>query len=474
MSDILDQSAVALAAQISLKTLSAEALMGATLERIAAVNGTVNAIVALRDADELMAEARAADAQDARGTLHGLPVAIKDLSNAKGLPTTLGSPLFKDNIAAKDNLMVARMKAAGAIVIGKTNTPEFGLGSHTFNPVYGATCNPYDPARSAGGSSGGAAAALATGMLAIADGSDMMGSLRNPGAWNNVYGLRPTYGRVPSDVPGDAFLHQLAVSGPMGRSPEDVALLLDVQSGLYAGDPHSYDSAPGLPQISGDISGMRIGWLGDWGGSYVMEPGVLETCEDALASFAQIGVEVEPVAPPFPAEQIWRAWVTLRAWANAGGKAALYDNPEMRRGLKRDAIWEIETGRALTAMDVHRASVIRSNWFAALNRLFESYDALILPTAQMWPFPVDWIAPEDIAGQPMDTYHRWMEVVIPVSLVGVPCLNIPAGFSTGGLPMGMQIFGPRDSDAKLLRIGQRWHEATPFAQRRPDLAALGS
>ncbi|MGB7318045.1 MAG: amidase [Planktotalea sp.] len=472
MSDMLNRSAVALAAGIAHKELSAEELMRASLERIAEVNGTVNAVVSLRDAEDCINDARAADNETPKGPLHGLPVAIKDLANVEGLLTSMGSPIFANNIAQKDDLMVARMKAAGAIVIGKTNTPEFGLGSHTFNPVHGATRNPYDPTRSAGGSSGGAAAALAAGMIPIADGSDMMGSLRNPGAWNNVYGLRPTYGLVPLDMPGDVYLHQLAVAGPMGRSPADVAMLLDVQAGLDPRDPHSFAQAPSVPQLEGDIKGMRLGWLGDWGGAYAMEAGVMATCETALAQFESMGVSVDKLEAPFPAEQIWDAWVGLRAFANAGGKGALYDNPDLRAMLKDDAIWEIETGRALSAMDVHRLSVIRSQWFAKLNGLFAQYDALLLPSAQVWPFPVEWKSPRDIAGRAMDTYHRWMEVVIPASLVGVPCLNIPAGFSETGLPMGMQVMGPRHSDGKLLRIGQRWHEANDFAAHKPDLDAL--
>ena len=472
MSDVLFKSASDLAAMIARKELSALELMQASLDRIEAVNGSVNAVVSLRDRDACLADAREADRSTSKGPLHGLPVAIKDLANAKGLLTSMGSPIFKDNIAQSDDLLVARMKDAGAIVIGKTNTPEFGLGSHTFNPVHGTTRNPYDLRKSAGGSSGGAAAALATGMMPIADGSDMMGSLRNPGAWNNVYGLRPTYGLVPLDMPGDMFSHQLAVAGPMGRTPQDVAMLLDVQAGFDARHPHSFSQAPSAGQLTGDIKGMRIGWLGDWGGAYAMEAGVLDTCEAALKHFEPLGAHVEAVAPPFPAEQIWEAWVKLRAWANAGGKLALYQNPETRALLKEDAIWEIEKGMALSAMEVHAMSTIRTRWFTALNKLFENYDALILPSAQVWPFPADWNSPKDIAGHAMDTYHRWMEVVIPVSLVGVPCLNIPAGFNADGLPMGLQLFGPRHSDAKLLRIGQRWHEGVPFAQTRPNIAAL--
>jgi amidase len=472
MTDLLYETATELATRIASKDLSAVELMQASLDRIDAVNETVNAVVSLRDREDCIADAKLADSIAPKGPLHGLPVAIKDLANSEGLLTSMASPIFADNIAQKDDLFVARMKAAGAIVIGKTNTPEFGLGSHTFNSVHGATRNPYDPNRSAGGSSGGAAAALATGMIPIADGSDMMGSLRNPGAWNNVYGLRPTYGLVPLDMPGDMFHHQLAVAGPMGRTPQDVALLLDVQAGFDARHPHSFSQAPSFDQLDGDLKGMKLGWLGDWGGVYAMDAGVLETCETSLKGFENLGATVERLAPPFSAEKIWEAWVKLRAWANAAGKAALFNNENTRKLLKDDAIWEIETGMALSAVEVHEMSAIRTAWFAKLNEMFATYDALILPSAQVWPFPVEWDSPKKIADRVMDTYHRWMEVVIPVSLVGVPSLNIPAGFNEVGLPMGIQVFGPRHSDAKLLKIGQRWHEISENASRRPDLSGL--
>ncbi|MDG1075655.1 MAG: amidase [Planktotalea sp.] len=472
MTDLLYETATELATRIASKDLSAVELMQASLDRIDAVNETVNAVVSLRDCEDCIADAKLADSIAPKGPLHGLPVAIKDLANSEGLLTSMASPIFADNIAQKDDLFVARMKAAGAIVIGKTNTPEFGLGSHTFNSVHGATRNPYDPNRSAGGSSGGAAAALATGMIPIADGSDMMGSLRNPGAWNNVYGLRPTYGLVPLDMPGDMFHHQLAVAGPMGRTPQDVALLLDVQAGFDARHPHSFSQAPSFDQLDGDLKGMKLGWLGDWGGVYAMDAGVLETCETSLKGFENLGATVERLAPPFSAEKIWEAWVKLRAWANAAGKAALFNNENTRKLLKDDAIWEIETGMALSAVEVHEMSAIRTAWFAKLNEMFATYDALMLPSAQVWPFPVEWDSPKKIADRVMDTYHRWMEVVIPVSLVGVPSLNIPAGFNEAGLPMGIQVFGPRHSDAKLLKIGQRWHEISENASRRPDLSGL--
>lgn len=471
MSDFLDKEALDQAAALETGEISAEELMRLTLARIEAVNGDVNAIVALRDTDALLAEARAADAAPRTGWMHGLPFAVKDLANAKGLPTSMGSPIFEGQIAVADDIVVARLRAAGAIIIGKTNTPEFGLGSHTFNPVYGATRNPYDTSRSAGGSSGGAAAALACRMLPVADGSDMMGSLRNPAAWNNVYGFRPSWSRVPSEPVGDSFLHQLATNGPMGRSPRDIAALLDIQSGPDPRQPHGCPVEPVLPGIGAPVKGAKIGWLGNWGGAYPMEGGLLEISEAALPLMRDLGFEVEPVDAPFDAAEIWEAWITLRSWAVAGGSAAYYDDEITRAKLKPEAIWEIERGLGFSAMDVHRASVIRSNWFRRARELFDRYDALLLPTTQVWPFPVEWRHPEEVAGVACDTYHRWMEIVIPIGLLGLPCLNIPVGFGANGLPAGLQLFGPRRSDGRLLQIGQAWHAATGFVAQKPPVLA---
>ncbi len=465
--DILFQGALAQSDALAKGTLTATDLMQATLARIDAVNGAVNAIVSLRDPDDLMAEARAADAAPRSGWLHGMPIAIKDLANAAGLPTSMGSPLFAGQVAAKDDIMVARLRAAGAIVIGKTNTPEFGLGSHTINPVHGPTHNPYAHGRSAGGSSGGAAAALACGMLSVADGSDMMGSLRNPAGWNNVYGMRPTWGLVPSEPEGDNFLHQLATNGPMARNPADLAALLDTMAGPDPRQPHGLAQAPALPQIAGGMKGVRIGWLGNWGGALPMQQGILEISQTALQQMEGLGAQVTDQAPLFDAEAMWDSWITLRSWQVGAGLAAVYDNPAQRDHLKDTAQWEIGRGIALTGMQVHAASVVRSNWFKSAAKAFETYDILALPSAQLWPFDITWDYPREIAGVQMDTYHRWMQVVVPASLLGLPVVNVPVGF--GGpddAPAGLQLIGKRGSDAALLRVAQAWHQATDWPNAR--------
>ena len=467
MTDLTALSATALSTLIAARQASAVEVMTAHLDRIEKVNPAINAVISLRPRDVLLAEAKAADNSPRKGWLHGLPMAVKDLALVQGIRSTSGSPIFADLIPDEDDLLAASLRAAGAILIGKTNTPEFGLGSHSFNPVFGVTHNPYDLSRSAGGSSGGAAAALAARLVPVADGSDMMGSLRNPAAFCNVYGLRPSYGLVPADPVGDTFLHQLSTNGPMGRTVEDVARLLETLAHPDARLPHSRAPEPFAADLDADPKGARIGWLGDWGGAYPMEPGITALCETALETFTALGAHVEPVAPPFPAAKLWDAWIMLRSFAIAGGMAPLHANPETRALLKPEMIWEIERGLALSAMEVHRASILRSQWFATLADLFQTHDALVLPSAQVWPFPVGWRYPETINGQPMDTYHRWMEVVIPVSLVGLPALAIPAGFGANGLPMGMQLFGPRGADRAILRLGQAYHRATDWPGRRP-------
>lgn len=445
--------------------ISCADLMQATLARINDANPALNAIVALRDPDELMGEARAIDNGPRRGPLHGLPMAIKDLVNVRGIVSSKGSPLLADFVPDTDDLLAARLRGAGAILMGKTNTPEFGLGSHTFNPVYGVTRNPYDASRTCGGSSGGAAVALASGMVALADGSDMMGSLRNPAGWNNVYGFRPSWGLVPSEPVGDTFLHQISTLGPMARDPDDLALMLDVISGRDPRQPHGTTATRVSPLRGADPKGLRIGWLGNWGGAFAMEPGILEQSESALKVLETLGAIIEPVAPPFSADAMWDSWSTLRSWAVGTSLAPMMQDGQAQ--FKDTAIWETQRGMGLSAFDVHRASVIRSDWFACAAGLFDRYDALVLPTAQVWPFDLGMEYPTEIAGRAMDTYHRWMQVMVPVSLIGLPCLGVPAGFGANGLPAGVQFIGPYGGDAKVLALGAAYHQATMWPQKRP-------
>ena len=461
--------ALAQAAALESGDLSAVELMEATLDRIDAVNPHINAIVSLRDREANMAEAQAADNAPRKGWMHGMPIAIKDLTDAAGFPTSRGSPLFAGQVAQADDLVVARLRAAGAIVIAKTNTPEFGTGSHTFNPVHGVTRNPYDLTRSAGGSSGGAAAALAARMMAVADGSDRMGSLRNPAGWNNVYGMLPTQGTVPGDLQGDLFTNSLASLGPMARSPADLAAMLDVMTGTDPRLPMSSDSPATLAGIERAPQGLRVGWLGDWGGAFPYEEGISAISEAAMAQMEDLGHRVETLAAPFDADAMWESWIDLRAFVLSNGLRALYDDPARRGYLKPEVIWEVERGLALSAAALHRASDLRSDWFRRAFALFETYDVLALPSAQLWPFDVTWTYPREIAGRGMDTYHRWMQVVVPAALIGLPVVNVPVGFGENGLPAGLQLIGARGSDGALLRLAQQWHGATRWPSKRPPV-----
>jgi amidase len=438
------------------------------LDAIERHNSRVNAVISLSDPDDLMKQAEAADQvpTEQHGLLHGEPIAIKDLANAAGFETSMGSPIFKKNHVKTDDIMVARMRAAGAIIIGKTNTPEFGLGSHTFNPVHGATGNAYDSTHSAGGSSGGAAVALATGMIRYADGSDMMGSLRNPAGWNNVYGMRPTWGLVPSEPLGDSFLHQLATNGPMARCPKDLATLLSVQSGPDARQPHGLPTADFAKDMDAHgLKGAQIAWLGDWGLPF--DDGIMDISERAVEDLRALGADVTAIDAPFSMDALWESWITLRSWTVASGAGVFYDDPEKRDLLKPAAIWEIERGFAMSAREVHQQSVIRSMWFKKAAQLFETYDALLMPSAQVWPFPIDWVHPTEIAGVQMDTYHRWMQVVIPAGLIGLSVVNLPIGFGAAGLSAGLQLIGGRGQDAKLLGMANDWYHGTPWKDHTP-------
>lgn len=464
------KNATDLIADLHTKRISSHELVTDTLERIEVQNPALNAIVAMRPVDEILADAKSADVGPIKGPLHGLPIAIKDLAETKGMRTTFGSPLFADNIPDADCLMVQRIREAGAIIIGKTNTPEFGLGSHSYNPVYGITRNPYNTALSAGGSSGGAAVALATGMLPLADGSDMMGSLRNPAAWNNVYGFRPSYGLVPGDPVGDTFIHQLSTSGPMARTIRDLALLLQVIGVPDARLPHGVPAFTPFEPIT-TLTGLTIGWVGDWGGYYPMDPEILQLCEAALDQMRSLGATTKPFTPPIAPEQLWESWITLRSWAIAAKQAPLYHNPKTRDLLKPEMIWEIERGLSMSAAQVHKASVIRSAWFTAFASQSD-VDVMTIPSAQIFPFNVDLHWPDTVMGHRMDTYHRWMEVVVPASLTGLPALNVPVGFGVAGLPMGMQLIGQRGADRQVLQIGQLYHETTDWPNLHPPKTRL--
>ena len=478
-SDIVMMDAAGLAGAIRAKRLSAVEVMTAYLDHIDATNPRVNAIVALQDREALLREAAARDAQLARaepvGPLHGLPHAVKDLQPVKGLRFTQGSPIFRDVVATVDSLPVERLRRAGVIFIGKTNTPEFGLGSHTFNPVYGVTRNAYDQAKSAGGSSGGAAVSLALRMLPLADGSDYGGSLRNPAGWNNVFGFRTSIGRVPVHARED-WLPSMGVTGPMARNVADLALLTSVMAGYDARAPLSMESdgAQFLRPPNRSVKGRRIAWVGDLKGWAPYEPGVLETCRAALKTFEALGCIVEEAVPDYPPEKAWQAFIRLRGWQQGGAILDLYNDPARRALMKPEAVWEVEQGARLSAFDVTAASVVRTDWSQAVRRLLERYDYLVMPTAQVFPFHAEDNWPHEIAGQRMATYHEWMKAVCLVTMAGCPALAVPAGLGPGGLPMGLQIVAPAHGELACLDLAAAYEAADPLAARRlPPMLGAG-
>jgi amidase len=407
--------ALTLADAIRARQVSCVEVMTEYLNHIEKMNPRVNAIVDLQDRASLLAQSEERDRHVARGELmgplHGFPLAVKDLMPVKGIRMTMGSPIFKDFVPDEDGIMVERLRKAGGIIIGKTNTPEFGLGSHTYNSVYGPTRNAYDQSRSAGGSSGGAA-----------------------------------------NVP-------------------DLAMLLSVQAGYDARAPLSTIGDGGVFQrrLESDLKGKRIAWSGDFQGYLPFEPGVLDVCRRALKVFESMGCIVEQAQPDYPIESVWQAWLKLRAWQSGGSLLPYYNDPAMRAVLKPEAIFEVESGLKLTAFDISAASAVRTAWYQAMRRFFENYDCLILPTAQLFPFDVNLQWPQEIAGKKMQTYHEWMKVVLPVTMSGCPALAAPAGFDNGGLPIGIQIVGPIHAELACLQLAHGYDTATNWSKRLPAL-----
>ncbi|MFJ3152357.1 amidase [Pseudomonas putida] len=475
---IVALDAEALSQAIHARQVSCREVMQAYLGHVERFNRQVNALVSLRPAEVLLAEAETRDRELAcghsRGWMHGMPQAIKDLAATAGLRTTLGSPLFVEQVPEQDAISVARVRASGALIMGKSNVPEFGLGSQSYNPLFGTTTNAYDPSRVAGGSSGGAAAALAMRLLPVADGSDMMGSLRNPAAFNNLFGLRPSQGRVPHGPAPELFVQQLATEGPMGRSVVDVARLLSIQAGVDARAPLSLsegrrDFAVGLPR---DFRGVRVGWLGDYNGYLPMDDGVMSLCESALVDFAELGCQVEACQPAFDLARLWQCWLTHRHFLVHGNLSAAYADPGKRPLLKPEAQWEVEGGLQLSAAALYQASLDRSDWYRAMGKLFERYDFLLLPSAQVFPFDARQPWPTVVGGRAMDTYHRWMEVVIGPTLAGLPSISVPVGFNAAGLPMGLQIIGPAQADHAVLQLAYAHEQLTRWVVRCPPQRLL--
>jgi amidase len=468
------QDAIALAGMLRRREVSAREVVAAHIARIEAFDPAINAVIT-RTFETAMARAGDADEGATRGAplglLHGLPVAHKDLADTAGVRTTYGSPLFATNVPQRDALVVERMARAGAISLGKTNVPEFGAGSHTVNPVFGATRNPYDLSRSAGGSSGGAAAALAARFIALADGSDLGGSLRNPASFCNVVGLRPSPGRVP-DWPFADSADQFAVVGPMGRTVADTALLLAVLAGPDPRVPLAMDQPP--PAIADaaeigalldrDLGGLRIAWSPDLG--LPVEPDVLEVLAPAREVLARLGGRVIDAAPDLSgADEVFR---TFRAFAFATFRRDLLAKAPGMVGP--NVTWNIQRGLELTTADLSRATVLRAALAERISAFFADFDVLACPVSQVAPFDVtlDWV--HEINGQVLQTYIDWMASCYFISATGLPAISVPAGFTPGGLPVGLQLVGRRRGDWDLLAVASAFESATGHAATMPESA----
>ncbi len=450
MDELWRRSATDLSRALLTGEASAREVLASHLDRIAETNPSINAIVTLVP-ERAMAQAKAADEAFARGgpvgPLHGLPIAHKDLADTAGIRTTYGSPIYADHVPDRDEPFVSRVGDAGAILLGKTNTPEFGAGSHTFNPVFGPTRNPWDPSRSAGGSSGGAAAAVASGMVPIADGSDLGGSLRNPAGFCNVVGFRPSLGLVPSEPEVDP--DDLSVEGPMARTVEDAALLLSVMAGR-----------PDLaiaPAQAADLAGLRVAWAPACAGAMPVEPEVVAIVDAALPRFEGLGCRVEPAYPDLAGAR--EVFFTLRAEGFATDYGPLL--ADHRAEIKDTVIWNIEAGLALTDQDTAHARSLLADIRRRAAAFFDDVDVLVQPVSQVPPFPIEIEYPTVVAGVPMPTYLDWMESCWSVTVLGGPAISVPCGFTGEGLPVGVQIVGRPGDDARVLRVAQAFERTGP-------------
>ncbi len=463
--NICHLSASEMARLIRAKELSAGDVMRAHLAQIERINPSVNAIVTLA-AEQAMERAAAADERLARGDeigpLHGLPIAHKDLQPTKGMRTTFGSPLFQDFVPSEDSLIVERLRSAGAIAIGKTNTPEFGAGSQTFNPVFGATLNPYDLSKTCGGSSGGAAVALACGMLPIADGSDMGGSLRNPASFCGVVGMRTSPGRVPA-WPVETAWSTLSVQGPMARSVADVALLLSAMAGPDDRSPIALAEAGSrfAEPLARDFKGVRVAWWKDLGGLPV-DGRVRRLVDAQRGAFEALGCVVDEAEPDFSGfDDTFKA---LRAVAFLSGVA---ERVGANRSQVKDTIrWEIERGERLTAQEIVDAEIKRTALYHRMRQFMARYEFFVLPVAQVPPFDVTQPFVTAIEGVAMETYIDWMKSCYFISIVGNPAISVPCGLTPEGLPVGLQIVARHRDDWGLLQMAHAFESTVQSARER--------
>ncbi len=475
---VVEMSAIELSKAIHAKKVSCREVMSSYLDHIDKTNPRVNAIISRVDSAELLKQAEAKDAELAAGNdngwMHGFPQAVKDLVPTKGIRTTKGSLALKDWVPTADGAIVSYMKRDGAIIIGKTNTPEFGYGSQTYNEVFGPTANPYDESRTSGGSSGGAAAALAVRMQAVTDGSDFMGSLRNPAGWCNVCSLRPSIGAIPSGA-GDLFSNTMATCGPMGRSVADIALLYNTMAGYDARFPMSREADARFRELTPenavklltkDQKGARVAWIGDWGGYFPVDPEIMALCRAAVEKMTEFGAVVEDIPAFYDMDEFWdKIWIPIRHYC-ANSLKGFYDKCKQSL-LKPESRWEYEDGQQMTAGEVYRAYEKRTEFLHAMLKVYEKYDYIITPTAVCFPFDKNIHWPEVVNGKAMKTYHNWMQIVTPWTMGGNAVCTMGAGFGKAGLPIGLQIVAAPHKEWELLQFAQAYEGVTNFVAKFP-------
>lgn len=461
-SEIVTLDAIRLIEHIHQRQLSCVEVLEAYLSHIERCNPKHNALIALQDHELLLATAIEKDQLTNHYVtiplLHGVPQAPKDLQPVAGMLSTKGSLAFKGTIPTSDSALFSRLRKAGPLFVGRTNTPEFGLGGHTYNQVYGITANAFVPTLSSGGSSGGAGVAVATHMLPIADGSDMMGSLRTPAAFNSVYGLRPTPGLIPNGIADPTVTPSLAVAGPMARNIPDLALMFSVLADFPESMPFMPEAhvAAFTDPLSRDFTQLRVGWMGDLSGYLPFEEGVITACEQALSTFEQVGCRVESYVPAFDYNKLWQSWIDLRSYLFFRNNVEALKDSRLFKLIKPEAKWEFERGRLITEEQVTLAKRVRQEWMAVLNSAFASYDYLLIPSTQVFPFSTKHEWPACVGGQDMDTYHRWMEVVILASMGGTPALSVPVNGVLPSQRTGIQIIARPYAELAVLQLAHAY------------------
>ena len=441
-------------------------------EKIEKHNPSLNAIVSLKDKALVIKEAESLikKGNNEQKLLFGIPLAIKDLFDVKDLPTTYGLSIFKNNIAKKNSFLVDRLVNQGGLILGKTNIPELALGSHTKNILFGATSNAFDESMSAGGSSGGAASAVASSMIPVADGSDMMGSCRNPAAFSNLYGFRPTPGLIPENriMRIDEQFPLLSTPGCLAKTPGDMSIFLDAVCGKHSMDPFSFDMDGSFREASlgeEEFSKMRIGWLGNMNGRYVFEDGILDLCEEMLKQLEDNSLLVDHVSEDIDTNLLWEAWTTLRS-----RNVYLYlreSNLQDDDSLSVGAQYELNNGKQISNNDLNQSMKMRLELTKKIDHLFGEYDFLAMPSAQVFPFDKNTNYPNKISEKDMQTYHQWMEVTVLSSLLGLPTISIPIGFNKNNLPMGMQIIGRKKEDLRVISFAKRYEQIFGYSNVTP-------